>query len=72
MTQSEFDPFADDAEEPSRPNHPLAHIRMIVCTTQMDSANPDKLKKLATHVKQRKLKFHAISAVSGQGIEELK
>ncbi len=72
MTRSEFDPFADDAEEPSKPNHPLANKTMIVCATKIDSANPDKLKKLMTHVKRKKLEFHAISAVTGQGIEELK
>ena len=45
---------------------------MIVCATKIDSANPEKLKKLAAHVKRRKLEFHAISAVTGQGIDELK
>jgi GTP-binding protein len=45
---------------------------MIVCATKIDSANPDKLKKLAAHVKRRKLEFHAISAVTGEGIDELK
>jgi GTP-binding protein len=45
---------------------------MIVAATKIDSANPDKLKKLATHVKRRKLEFHAISAVTGEGIDELK
>jgi GTP-binding protein len=69
---SEPDPFADDEGEPSKPNHPLAHKAMIVCATKIDSANPDKLKKLMTHVKRRKLEFHAISAVTGEGIEELK
>ena len=50
----------------------LAHKPMIVAATKIDVANPDKLKKLAAHVKRRKLEFHAISAVTGQGIEELK
>jgi len=45
---------------------------MIVCATKIDSANPEKLKKLAAHVKRRKLEFHAISAVTGEGIDELK
>jgi GTP-binding protein len=66
------DPFSDLADEPSGPEHPLAGKTMIVCATKIDSANPDKLKKLATHVKRRKLEFHAISAVTGEGIEELK
>jgi GTP-binding protein len=51
---------------------PLANKPMIVAATKIDSANPEKLKKLAAHVKRRKLKFHAISAVTGQGIDELK
>ena len=50
----------------------LAHKTMIVVATKIDSANPDKLKKLAAHVKRRKLEFHAISAVTGEGIDELK
>ena len=71
-TKSEADPFADDAGKPSEPSHPLAGKTMIVCATKIDSANPDKLKKLAAHVKRRKLEFHAISAVTGEGIDELK
>jgi GTP-binding protein len=66
------DPFTDDADKPSEPNHPLAHKAMIVCATKIDSANPEKLKKLAAHIKRKKLEFHAISAVTGEGIEELK
>jgi GTP-binding protein len=53
-------------------DHPLAGKQMIVCATKIDSANPDKLKKLRTHIKRKKLEFHEISAVTGQGIEELK
>ena len=52
--------------------HGLDEKPMIVVATKVDVANPEKLKKLATHVKRRKLEFHAISAVTGQGIEELK
>jgi GTP-binding protein len=69
---SENDPFADDDGKPAQPTHPLTGKTMIVCATKIDSANPDKLKKLAAHVKRRKLEFHAISAVTGEGIEELK
>ncbi|MGA9070772.1 MAG: GTPase ObgE [Terracidiphilus sp.] len=68
----EYDPFADAAEEDGEPDHPLAHKTMIVCATKIDSANPEKLKKLAAHVKRKKLEFHAISAVTGEGIDELK
>ena len=45
---------------------------MIVAATKIDAANPEKLKKLATHIKRRRMEFHAISAVTGQGIDELK
>ena len=49
-----------------------AAIAMIVAATKIDSANPEKLKKLTAHAKRRKLEFYAISAVTGQGIDELK
>jgi GTP-binding protein len=71
-TGQEFHGFSDSAGEQPKPNHPLANKPMIVCATKVDSANPEKLKKLAAHIKRRKLEFHAISAVTGQGIEELK
>ncbi len=69
---TDSDPFSENYGKPSKPTHPLAHKQMIVCATKIDAANPEKLKKLATHVKRRKLEFHAISAVTGQGIDELK
>ena len=56
----------------ARVEYPLVNKKMIVVATKIDSANPEKLKKLAAHVKRRKLEFHAISAVAGQGIDELK
>src|SRR3954453_20979960 len=52
--------------------HGLDEKPMIVVATKIDSGNPEKLKKLSAHVKRRKLEFHAISAVTGQGIDELK
>jgi GTP-binding protein len=61
----------DDNPGPSV-EYPLANKTMIVCATKIDSANPDKLKKLSAYIKRKKLEFHAISAVTGQGIEELK
>jgi GTP-binding protein len=61
----------DDDPGP-RVEFPLVNKTMIVCATKIDSANPEKLKKLAAHVKRKKLEFHAISAVTGEGIEELK
>ncbi len=52
--------------------HGLMDKPMIVIATKLDAANPQKLKKLAASAKRRKLAFHAISAVTGGGIEELK
>jgi GTP-binding protein len=52
--------------------HGLMEKPMIVAATKIDSANPEKLKKLSAHAKRRKLEFHAVSAVTGQGIDELK
>ena len=58
---------------PRRPDeHPLAKKPMIVTATKIDVANPAKLKKLSSYAKRRKLEFHAISAVTGEGIDELK
>ena len=52
--------------------HGLDEKPMVVIATKIDAANPDKLKKLSAHIKRRKMEFHAISAVTGQGIDELK
>lgn len=52
--------------------HGLMEKPMIVVATKIDAANPEKLKKLTTYAKRRKLEFHAISAVTGHGIEQLK
>ena len=61
----------DDNPEPVV-EFPLTHKTMIVVATKIDSANPEKLKKLSAHVKRKKLEFHTISAVTGEGVEELK
>ncbi len=50
----------------------LAEKPMIVAAAKIDVANPEKLKKLAAYARRRKLEFHAISAVTGEGIEDLK
>jgi GTP-binding protein len=52
--------------------HGLAEKPMIIVASKIDAANPDKLKKLTTYAKRRKLEFFPISAVTGEGIEELK
>jgi len=72
VINKELDSFSPKAGEEGADQHPLADKPMIVVATKIDAANPEKLKKLATHVKRRKLEFHAISAVTGQGIDELK
>jgi len=52
--------------------HGLAEKPVIVVASKIDAANPEKLKKLTAWAKRRKLEFHAISAVTGEGIEDLK
>jgi GTP-binding protein len=72
VVKTESDGFSSDGDEEPVPSYPLASKPMIVVATKIDSANPAKLKKLTAHVKRRKLEFHAISAVTGEGIDELK
>jgi len=50
----------------------LVEKPMIVVATKIDAANPDKLKKITSYARRHKLEFHAISAVTGKGIDELK
>ncbi len=52
--------------------HGLDEKPMLVVASKVDAANPEKLKRLKTMAKRRKLPFFAISAVTGQGVEELK
>jgi GTP-binding protein len=52
--------------------HGLNEKPMLVVASNADVANPEKLKKLRAMAKRRKLPFFAISAVSGEGIQELK
>lgn len=52
-----------------------AHLEdkpMILVASKIDVANKDKLAKLKRYAKKKKLDFYEISAVTGQGIEELK
>jgi GTP-binding protein len=44
----------------------------ILVAAKVDVANPEKLKKLTTFAKRRKLPFYPISAVTGEGVEALK
>jgi GTPase len=52
--------------------HGLDEKPMMVVASKADVANPEKLKKLKTMAKRRKLPFYEISAVTGLGIEKLK
>jgi len=52
--------------------HGLDEKPMIVVATKTDAGNPEKLKKIAAHAKRRRLEFHSISAVTGEGVNELK
>ncbi|HKD92499.1 MAG TPA: GTPase ObgE [Terriglobales bacterium] len=45
---------------------------MIVVAAKLDIANPEKLAKLKKFARKLKLPFFAISAVTGEGVEELK
>jgi GTPase len=72
VINNELANFSPKASEESADKHPLADKPMIVVASKIDAANPEKLKKLTTYAKRQKLEFHAISAVTGQGIDELK
>jgi GTP-binding protein len=50
----------------------LAAKPTILVASKIDSANPEKLKKLTAFAKRKKLPFFIISAVSGEGLEKLK
>jgi GTP-binding protein len=59
-------------EELANFGHGVSDKPMIVAATKADAVNPEKLKKLQTYVRRRKLPFFLISSASGQGIDELK
>ncbi len=44
----------------------------IVVASKIDAVNKDKLAKLKRYCKRKKLELYAISAVTGEGVEELK
>lgn len=69
------DPVADFkviTEELKSFDPALAAKPTIIVAAKIDVANPEKLKKLTTYAKRRKMTFFAISAVTGEGIEKLK
>ncbi len=71
--QSLYESFLKTALVGRRPNAGLAAKPMLVVATKMDAAQDparvDALRKLAS---ERGLGFHAISSVTGEGIEGLK
>jgi GTP-binding protein len=72
VINNELASFTPKVGEGSGHAHPLADKPMIIVATKIDAANPEKLKKLTAYAKRRKMEFHAVSAVTGQGIDELK
>jgi GTPase len=70
LINNELASFTSKGQEADE--HPLSEKPMIVVATKIDAANPEKLKKLAAHAKRKKLEFYAVSAVTGEGIEDLK
>ena len=52
--------------------HGLEEKPRVVVASKIDVANPDKLKKLQTMARRKKLPLYAISAVTGAGIDALK
>lgn len=52
--------------------HGLENKQVLIIAAKIDVANPDKLKKLQTYAKRRKLPLFALSSVTGEGIEALK
>lgn len=69
------DPVADFkviTEELKSFDPALANKPTLVVAAKIDVANPEKLKKLSSYAKRRKLPFFAISAVTGAGVEPLK
>jgi GTP-binding protein len=50
----------------------LAEKPMLMVASKIDAANKDRLAKLKQYCKRKKLQLFPISAVTGEGIEELK
>jgi len=50
----------------------LAKKPTLLVAAKADVANPEKLKKLSSFAKRRKLRFFTLSAVTGTGVEPLK
>lgn len=62
IIESELSSFGHGLEEKPR----------ILVASKIDSANPEKLKKLQAMAKRKKIPLYPISAVTGEGIDALK
>lgn len=71
-TESPVEDYKTIETELAQFGHGLEGKPVIVVAAKLDAANPDKLKKLQTYAKRRKLPFYAISGVTGEGLEPLK
>ena len=76
---SDFSGRPDPAQDYDVITHELANFGAgldakptVVVASKMDVANKDKLAKLKRYCKRKKLELYPISAVTGEGIEELK
>ena len=76
---SDFSGRPDPAQDYDVITHELANFGAgldtkptVVVASKMDVANKDKLAKLKRYCKRKKLELYPISAVTGEGIDELK
>jgi GTP-binding protein len=53
-------------------NKLLRKKAQIVTASKMDAANPVKVDRLRSYCQEKQLVFHQISAVTGEGVEDLK
>lgn len=70
--ENPVDDFKTISKELEEFGHGVAYKPVIVVAAKMDSANPDKVKKLKAMAKRKKLPFFELSAVTGEGVNELK
>ena len=69
VIQRELSLFAGDSDSPA--GH-MASKPMIVAANKIDAIDdPDRLARLRAHVASRGVEFHAISAVTGEGVPAL-
>lgn len=52
--------------------HGLGKKPVMIVASKIDIANPEKLKRLRTMARRSNLPFHAVSAVRGDGVDDLK